>query len=249
MSELLSEYHEEINDDDEVYDVFFALADVMWKKGRLTEEIKETALALIEKEEQFGRWEGEKLRKARRRNLDKLKEKLNSEMPPRKKIPVHKPYMTDLEVGNVYYFQIINNVKQCEEDVRPYEGWYALMYIDKIIKDDWQVRGVYDDVAEAYFFIQKNKPESVSEIKFATPVWFYCDKGGNRRYRSRILETSKRARKREIHIVGKLDEFSYPPNEERNYNPFSWYWADRSIVWGYKKQLKLGNEMHKNGGE
>ena len=85
LNEILKDYKDEIQDADDIYEVYFSLADTMWKKGRLTEEIKNKALELISQEEQSGRWESEGLQKQRHKVLMKLKENLLLEMPERKK--------------------------------------------------------------------------------------------------------------------------------------------------------------------
>lgn len=85
LAEILIEYKEEQEDIDYKYDFFLGLADVLWEKGRLTEEIKETAIRLLEEDKEAERWNSKKSRKARIEVLDKLEKKLNSEMPLRKK--------------------------------------------------------------------------------------------------------------------------------------------------------------------
>lgn len=81
-------------------------------------------------------------------------------MPERKKVSVHKPYTLGWEVGDVYYFQI----KDIIEGYEKYLGWYALFYVDKIYLDDWYVRGIGDEIAEAYFFLREDKPESMEDL-------------------------------------------------------------------------------------
>lgn len=91
----------------------------LWKKGRLTESFKVKALEMLEEDRISERWESEKIRKERSRVLDKLKAELESPMPERKKIPVHKPYVTGWKQGEVYYFE----VKQEVEGYEKYLGW------------------------------------------------------------------------------------------------------------------------------
>ena len=54
LTEMLECYKEEMADDDDKYDIWFALADTMWKKGRLTDEVKSKALELIKYHLLFG---------------------------------------------------------------------------------------------------------------------------------------------------------------------------------------------------
>ena len=85
LNEILEEYEEEAEDDDEKYNFYIALADTMWKKGRMTEEIKKMALIMIEEDKVSERWEDERVRKERAKKLDKVKERIESPMPERKK--------------------------------------------------------------------------------------------------------------------------------------------------------------------
>lgn len=68
LEEILSEYKEDAEDIDCKYDFYIALADTMWKKGRMTEQIKVKALEMIEEDKVSERWENEKIRKERVKN-------------------------------------------------------------------------------------------------------------------------------------------------------------------------------------
>ena len=148
LQEILSEYKDEQEDSDCKYDFFIGLADTLWKMGRLTNDIKERAMEMIEEDRLSERWQFEEIRKDRIDLLDKLEAQLRSPMPKRKKISVHKPYVLGWEEGDVYAFQIKEQIKGYEK----YVGWYVLFYIDKIYLKDWYVHGVQDEVADAYFF-------------------------------------------------------------------------------------------------
>ena len=242
LQEILSEYKEESEDDDEKYDFYPALADTLWKKGRLTEEIKEKALEILEEDKISGRWEGEKIRKERIKVLDKLKEKLESPMPERKKVPIHKPYKLGWEEGQVYYFQIKGNVPKLIKGYEEYVGWHAMFYVDKIYTKDWQVKGVQDELAELFFFLQKEKPESVEDILSATKVCF--DIGLKNSYKIYLCEDSKRSRPKDLFLLGKIDNFSYPNNCNPVSRFFGWGCAERDILWGYVDQIKYEQEKN-----
>ena len=66
----------------------YSLADYMWKKGILTDKVKERAIQMIDSGFGLDIWaeSGEKMLKARKRVLSKFREKLTSPMPPKKKI-------------------------------------------------------------------------------------------------------------------------------------------------------------------
>lgn len=88
---LEEDYLKEIQEDDydELADFWYAVADYQWNKGILTERAKKKALELLGRGAGLDLWieEGNKSDiKKRKEVLEKLKEKLNSPQPPKKKI-------------------------------------------------------------------------------------------------------------------------------------------------------------------
>lgn len=244
LREILQEYSEEFEDVDCKYDAYLGLADTLWKKGRLTDEIKTKALEMIEEDRISERWESDQIRKARGKVLDKLEQKLNSQMPERKKIAIHKPYVLGWEEGDVYTFQIKEKINQYEQ----YVGWYVMFYVDRIYKEDWYVHGIQDEVADVYFFVRQDKPQSVEDLFTAKNVCFLIGGKNGNRYRSYILECSKRSRPKDLTFLGKCDTFSYPPNDVLQNNHFFWSKGvyERDILWGYEDQLKYEKQCKNN---
>lgn len=245
MCEILNEYREESEDIDEKYDFYLGLADTMWKKGRLTPEIKEKALEMLEEDRVSPRWQSEKIRKERGKVLDTLQEKLNGSMPERKRIPVHKPYKLGWEKGDVYCFQITGKVPKHMEGYEEYIGWYALFYVDRIFTEDWQVKGVEDEMADLYFYLTKDKPQAPSDLLSATHVRFGINTDINK-FKVYICESSKRDRPKDLLFLGKLDNFPYPPNCNQISKHFSWGCAERDMVWGYRNQIKYEQQLQNN---
>ena len=241
LREILEFYKEEAEDEDCKYDFYLALADTLWDTGRLTDEIKTIALTMIEEDRISERWQSEQIRKERGKVLDKLKEKLHSEMSERKKISVHKPYILGWEEGDVYTFQIKESVKGYEE----YMGGYALFYVDRIYLEDWNVKGVKDELADVYFFLMPNRPTHAEDIHNATNICFYKDDSGNR-YRVHICESSKRGRPKDLNYLGKCISFKYPANDKIRSGHFSWskYVYERDILRGYQRQIEYEMELH-----
>lgn len=235
LREILQEYSDDFEDIDCKYDAYLGLADTLWKKGRLTEEVKRKALELIAKDRISERWQSDQIRKDRGRVLDKLEKKLNSQMPERKKVAIHKPYVLGWEEGDVYTFQIKEKIEGYEE----YVGWHAMFYVNRIYQKDWYVRGIKDEVADVYFFLQQDKPKSVKDLLTAKNVCFNIGQRGNR-YRVYICESSKRNRPKDFAFLGKCEKFSYPINEKLESDCFFWskYIYERDILWGYKRQLR-----------
>ncbi len=240
LQAILYEYSDDLEDEDCKYDVILGLAGVMWDKGRLTKEIKDMAFAAIEEDKVSERWLSEKIRKEREKVLDKFKAKLEGEMPERKKVSVHKPYKLGWEEGQVYTFQIQEEIKGYEQ----YIGWYVLFYVDKIWLDDWQVRGVYDELADLFFFLTEEKPTCVEDIYNAKNICFYRGKKGNR-YRVYLCEVRKKERPVDLILLGKCNDFKYPENDKIDKGCFFWLQpvCTRDILWGYGKQLKYEAEI------
>ena len=241
MKEVLSENYTSFMDENEMYDVVLPLADTMWKYGRLDTDIREAALQLAAIELDTDRWKEEANRESRERHLKRLVKKLNSEMPARKRISIPRPFVSGWKEKEVYYYEMVNVPKGYEK----YIGWYVLIYVDCIKVKDWYVKGIFDEVPEVYFFMQKNKPTDVSEIKTATPVCLLAASLASpslKKYRARVMERSKRKWPKDLTFLGRYDEFVYPPNDHPTPQFFDWPLGNRNILWGYERQLKTKNQ-------
>lgn len=237
LQEILLEYKEEMKDIDCKYDFYLGLADTLWKKGRLPEEIRIKALQMIEEDRVSERWHSDRIKKMRGKVLDKLKMELEGTMPERKKISIHKPYILGWEEGEVYYFQIKEKISGYEK----YFGWYALFYVDKIYLEDWNVKGVADEVADAYFFLMKDRPQSMEDFHASQRVCFLIGQTGNR-YKVHILESSRRNRPKDLTLLGKCEGLHYSSHDNSLTGHFYWTKIDiRNILFGYENQLKLDN--------
>ena len=76
------------SDEGEWADYYYSLANFMWKKGILTDEVRDKAIAMIDQNFGLEIWaeSGEKILKSRKKTLAAFREKLLSPQPPRKKI-------------------------------------------------------------------------------------------------------------------------------------------------------------------
>ena len=106
LHEVLSNNADYISDSEDGPVFWFALADTMWKLGRLTPEGRQQALKHIETGEDLRRWEEQEPKQAPKRKeiLDSLKIQLLSAQPERKKIPVTRYYRCQWEIGGVYVY-------------------------------------------------------------------------------------------------------------------------------------------------
>lgn len=107
--ELLKDYAEEINDNDESSVFWLSLAATQWGLGRLLQNVQENALEIIKSGKDLERWkDDERDLKKRKIVLEKLKSQLLSEPPKPKKIS--KPFIreTIMEKGDIISYQLKN---------------------------------------------------------------------------------------------------------------------------------------------
>ena len=127
------------NDDPDIPVFWFVCADILWKKGRLDEDIKQTALEYLESETDIARWAEESPSLGRKRKvvLEKLKLKLLSPQPEAKPIRVKKLYECPWNIGDVYAFQILD--EYAEE--KGFHGTYVIFQVAAM----WEIpdSGVY----------------------------------------------------------------------------------------------------------
>ena len=243
LRELMEEDRVLFEDDDDKYSAWFALADVMWKYGHLTEEVKNRALELIESEPVEEIWVNKKEIKSRKAVLEKLKDKLLSELPPYKKIPVHKPFITDWKPGEIYLYQIKtppNDLPNCE-DSNKYIGWWIIIYVYGLEKEDIKVKGITDIIPGAYMKLSKNKPKTVEEIN-NTDFVIYQTRGeaGQARFKFEFCELTHKNRPKEIEYFETTTKFLLPQYErDDGFGPWDveWYNLVYAATVGYQREL------------
>ena len=166
------------SDEGEWCDYFYSLADFMWKKGILTDEIKEKTLQMIDSGFGLELWAeaGEKTLKKRQQALSEFKEKLISPMPPKKKIKPNANTERIFNNGDLIAIQLQtagkpyteNDEKTMSDDeFHTYDGKYILMQLIDCyaswassivpeVKDYWAYfrlfDGIYDTVPQGISF-------------------------------------------------------------------------------------------------
>ena len=107
------EYEELIGTDEEPL-FWYALADTQWNVGRLMPAVKEIALNLIAEKGGVSLWEDTPKKILKWENtLHKLKEKLESPMPPEKIIKKPIEFVTNpWNVGDVYAYQFLEPIAE-----------------------------------------------------------------------------------------------------------------------------------------
>ena len=160
LEEMLIEYQHERADDEDKFDYWPALADTMWKYGRLTPEVRDICLKIISATKEDIRWETPKDQEKREKEMQKLKEKLLSDMPARKKVSVHKPYVCEWKEREVYAMKIENDGGDGK-----YNGYYIVFYVIGMDRGEYVVSGVYDMVPKVYLMLSEKKIEKAEDIK------------------------------------------------------------------------------------
>jgi len=160
------------SDEEEWCNYFYSLADFMWKKGILTDEIKEKAIRMIESGFGLELWKeaGEKTFEKRKHALSEFKAKLTSPLPHKKKVKPNVYAERIFENGDIVAIQLQtagktytkNDEKPMSDDeFHAFDGKYVLMQLIDCraswsssivpeVKDYWAYfrlfDGVYDTV-------------------------------------------------------------------------------------------------------
>lgn len=103
-------------DDPDIPVFWFVCADVLWKYGRLDDDIRQTALSYIDNGGDLQRWadESEFLMKKRKAVLEKLRQKLMSPQPEAKPIRPYRFFRCDWNVGDVFAMKLQGEEAQNE---------------------------------------------------------------------------------------------------------------------------------------
>lgn len=110
VKKMLKKYHFH-EDELEDYTVFWlSFAATQWNLGRLDEIVRTKAIEIIDNESNLKLWEAEDIKKSdynkRKKELQKLREKLISEQPKRKMIKKIEKVYTEFNKGEVYSYQL-----------------------------------------------------------------------------------------------------------------------------------------------
>ena len=133
------------SDEEEWCGYYYSLADFMWRRGILTEEVKKTALEMIDSGFGLEIWEesGASVLNKRKKELDRFKEKLLSEQPPRKKIRIDLHTTPVFEKGDIIALQL----KTADKHYLPEDSLFS-EELFRACDGKWIVlRKLWDDVS------------------------------------------------------------------------------------------------------
>lgn len=140
------------SDEGEWCDYYYSLADFMWRKGILTETVKNRALEMIDSGFGLDIWEetGKAALKERKKVLEKFREKLCSEQPAKKKIKINLYMKPILQSGDVVAFQLQTNDKAYLSKENS-KGWLKSQFSESFFRSchgKWVVmRKAYDHIS------------------------------------------------------------------------------------------------------
>ncbi len=162
------------SDEEAWCDYYYSLADFMWRKGILTDAVREQAIAMITSGFGLELWAdaGEKVLAARKKKLEEFRIKLLSPQPPKKKIKPNAHTERIFEPGDIVAVKLQTagkpytkneDLPMTDEEFHALDGKYVLMqHIDCCsdwtsaiapeVKDYWAhfrlFDGIYDNIPE-----------------------------------------------------------------------------------------------------
>jgi len=128
------------SDEEEFCDYYYSLAEFMWKKGILTDEVRDKAISMIDSKFGLDIWaeSGEKTLRSREKVLATFREKLLLPQPKKKSIKPNVNVERIFEDGDIIAVQLQTVGKKytqnwakpmSEEEFHSYDGKYVLMQL------------------------------------------------------------------------------------------------------------------------
>lgn len=95
---------------------WLGLAMIEWKYGRLQEHTKQKAMELAIDDKYLELWkdEGEKIYKARVKEIDNFIVEIQSEQPPKKKVKIYVPFQCPWNIGDIFAYQLKSEISAKE---------------------------------------------------------------------------------------------------------------------------------------
>jgi len=126
---FIDEYSKNFIEEDKVI-MIFSLADVQWDYGRLSSQIKKLAIRYIDEKKDLNRWiSNTREYQIRKNELYKLKKKIESPMPPEKKLNKLRQIRPIFKKGDLLLHQI------CSDKLKD-NKWYGKYVLIKIVGYD-----------------------------------------------------------------------------------------------------------------
>ena len=202
------------SDEEEWCNYYYSLADFMWRKGILTDAVRDRAVRMIDEDFGLGLWaEDEKTLQKRKKALAEFREKLLSPQGEKKKIRVKLNLESVFEVGDVVAFRLKTADKSYipelhgkkthfdEAFFKACDGKYVVM---RKAKDDISYRSkVVPEVADHWIILQlygKIFDEIPTMEELSSVGWAHSEDGNGFFFCESSLYYFK---KRDFQIIGR----------------------------------------------
>ena len=246
--EELIECNEELIEDEEIGPLFWlALADTQWKYGRLTKEVKEKALEVINSGKDLERWEKDKkLYEKRKKVLEELRERLNTKQPEEKKVRKMTFERPNWKVGDILLYQILN------EDLKDHE-WYGKYVLLKVMGTKKHgigglpIKKYYheNEVFSLYNWIGNAK---IEKDKIDTLKIIFWEENEYNSSSFRLIGeydlTKEKIKKLNIKLLKNDTNYLYNEELEKKYPFYYWYNInnfDKAVIRALEREDKKGN--------
>jgi len=187
IESILEEYEDYMQLDDDRAIVILVLADILWKNGMLTDNLKMEALKIIENKTDLERWgEDKELYKKREKVLEALKIKIESNQPEEKIIKIKrrpKPYICPWKVGDRFAYElksekakeyglegrflIISFERAMEWGDRDNKYYIPVMHIQ--ITEDNKIPSTYEEIEKCEYIIDEYNPKK-EKYRYSTII-------------------------------------------------------------------------------
>lgn len=237
--ELIEKYMEALNDTDDSFHFWCALADTQWNYGRLIPRVKQKALECIDgSDKDLASWMEVNPSKSKQRKLaiEKLQTKLNTPQPPEKRVSQYRLYQCPWKIGDVFALPLSEEVAESSG----FAGQYLL--IEKVSECIWHP-GHMIPVVHLKLTKDGKLPACVAEydqleyvqIRAVPYSWrdfpiigsspllsdeelmrntFETDEFGDMpSYRIGLITTSRRSLPSSLTYLGNFSDAKYPPKE------------------------------------
>ncbi|MBU1094386.1 MAG: hypothetical protein KKH01_07990 [Firmicutes bacterium] len=201
---MLSEFADYIDDEEDGPLFWFALADTQWKYGRLLPFVKEKALEYLNSGSDLKRWQEDgKLLKQRIIVLDELKQQLTSPQPPEKKVSQYRLFNCEWKIGDVYAYKF-------ESDISKERGFFNKYIVFQKVRNGIWWPGHTEPVVRVYKWIGEEMPETKAILDLEVLPQFFIPKAYAEHrlkdvmFEMMLISTSKRSIPKNLTNLGNI---------------------------------------------
>ena len=219
---ILEEYADSLIDADDEPVIWFALADIQQRRGRLDETVKEKAISFIDAGADLPAWKNapESLQRKRTEALNKLKSRLQSPQKPEKKIHHPRLYTCQWRIGDVYAYPLTSATAQ-------EAGFYGDMLLFHKCDNTTEWPGNILPVVRMKLYRNHAVPPTLSDF-MKLPYLRISQRGSAEQpeyiYQIMLENTSSRVIPKCLIYIGNTQEFVDPSDE--------WVFPQKNLLWG-----------------